>query len=66
MGKYSLVEFHMIIPYNTIEGKYVVMGYFSCLLLILFLFISKTTKKRVNTDFRIIKPVKTTADTKRE
>ena len=26
MGKYSLVELRMVIPYDTIEGQYVVTG----------------------------------------
>ena len=39
MGKYSLVELHMLIPYNTIEGQYVVTGDLSCLSLLFFLFI---------------------------
>ena len=37
MGKYSLVERRMVIPYDTIEGKNVVTGNLSCLSLFLFL-----------------------------
>ena len=39
MGKYSLVEPHMVIPYDTIEEKYLVTGNLSCLSLFLFLYI---------------------------
>ena len=37
MGKYSLVETHMVIQYNTIEEQYVVMVNLSCLSLFLLL-----------------------------
>ena len=37
MGKYSLVENRMVIPYDTIEGQYVVTGNISCLSLFFFL-----------------------------
>ena len=37
MGKYSLVERRMVLPYDTIEGKNVVTGNLSCLSLFLFL-----------------------------
>ena len=37
MGKYSLVERRMVLPYDIIEGQYVVKGYLSCLSLFLFL-----------------------------
>ena len=39
MGDYSLVERRMVILYDTIEGKYVVMGNLSCISLFLFLYI---------------------------
>ena len=66
MGNYSLVERRTIIPYDTIEEQYVVTGNLSYLLLFLFLYIQKTAKKGVNTDFRLYKPVKIAANTKRE
>ena len=31
MGKYSLVELLMVLPYDTIEGQHVVTGNLSCL-----------------------------------
>ena len=37
MGKYSLVEHRMVLPYDTIEGENVVTGNSSCLSLFLFL-----------------------------
>ena len=37
MGKYSLVERHMVIPYDTIEERYVLTGNLSCLSLFLLL-----------------------------
>ena len=37
MGKYSLVEHRMVLPYNAIEGKNVVTGDLSCMSLFLFL-----------------------------
>ena len=37
MGKYSLVELRMVLPYDTIEGKNVVTGNLSFLSLFLFL-----------------------------
>ena len=64
MGKYSLVERRMVIPYDTIEGKYVVAGNLSYLSLLLLLSIWKTTKKSVNTDLCIYKPVRITANKK--
>ena len=39
MGDYSRVERRMVIPYDTIEGQYVVTGDLSCLSLLFFLFI---------------------------
>ena len=66
MGKYSLLEHHMVIPYGTIEEKYLVTGNLSCLSLFLFLSTKKTNKKSVNTDFRLYKPVQITENTKRE
>ena len=66
MGKYSLVERRMVIPYDTTEGKYLVTENLSCLSIFLLLYIQKTTNKRVNTDFRLYKPVPITANTKRE
>ena len=66
MGKYSLVECRIVIPYDTIEVQYVVMGNSSYLSLFLFLYISNTTKKRVNKDFRIYKPIQITANTECE
>ena len=66
MGKNSLVRRHKVILYDTIEGQYVVMGILSCLSFFLFLSIYKTTKKRVNTDFYLYKPVQITATTKYE
>ena len=49
MGKYSLVEHRMMIPYDTIEGKNLKTGNLSYLSTFLFLSIQKTTKKSVNT-----------------
>ena len=37
MGKYSLVERRMVLPYDTIEEQYVVTGNLSCLSIFLFL-----------------------------
>ena len=31
MGKYSLVEHRMVLPYDTIEGKNIVTGNLSCM-----------------------------------
>ena len=40
MEKYSLAERHMLIPYNTIEEQYLVMGNLSCLsLFLLFIYL---------------------------
>ena len=64
MGKYSLVERHMLIPYNTIEGQYVVTGDLSCLSLFLFLSIQNNSKKRVNKYVCIYKTVLIMANTK--
>ena len=61
MGKCLLVERRMVLPYDTIEGQNVVTGNLSCLLLFLFLSILKTTKKSINTYFRLCKPVRITA-----
>ena len=66
MGKYSLMEPRMVIPYYNIEEKYAVTGNLSCLSLFLFLSISNNTKKSVNTNFCLYKPVLITANTKRE
>ena len=66
MGKYSLVESRMVIPYDTIEVKYLVKVDLSFMSLFLFLSIKNTTKKRVDTYFRIYKPVQITGKTKRE
>ena len=37
MGKYSLVERRVVIPYDTIEEKYVVTVDLSCLSLLFYL-----------------------------
>ena len=66
MGKYSLVERRMVLPYDIIEGQNVVMGNLSCLSLFLFLYILRTTKKSVNTNFCLYKPLRITANTKCE
>ena len=39
MGKYSLIERRMVLPYDTIEVKNLVTGNLSCLSLFLFLYI---------------------------
>ena len=39
MEEYLLVERYVVLPYNNIEGKNVVMGNLSCLSLFLFLYI---------------------------
>ena len=56
----------MVIPYDTIEEKYLVTGDLSCLSTLFLLSIEKNTKKSVNKDFLIYKPVRITANTKRE
>ena len=66
MGKYSPVERLMLIPYNTIEGKYVVTGNLSFLSIFLLLYIYKTTNKSVDTYFRPYKPVRIRENTKCE
>ena len=66
MGKYSLIEYCMVILYDTIEEKYVATGNSSCVSLFLFLSILKNTKKSVNTYFRLYKPVWIMVNTKRE
>ena len=37
MGKYSIVERRMVLPYDNIEGQNIVTGDLSCLSLFLFL-----------------------------
>ena len=66
MGKYSLVEHRMVIPYDTIEEQYVVTVNLSCLSLFLFLSIKNTTKKSVNIYFCLYNPVQIMANTKCE
>ena len=39
MGKYSLVELRMVIPYDTVEEECVVTDNLSCMSLFLFLYI---------------------------
>ena len=56
----------MVILYDTIKGKYVVIGHLSYLSLSLLLSIYQTTNKIFNTDFRIYKPVQITENTKCE
>ena len=36
MGKYSLIELYMVIPYNNIKVQYVVTADLSCMSLFLF------------------------------
>ena len=61
MGKYSLVERCMVIPYNTIEGKYCSGRGFMLYANFLIIIHLNTTKKRVNKDFHIYKPIQITA-----
>ena len=56
----------MVIPYDNIEVQNVVTGNLFCLSLFLFFSIYNTTKKSVNTYFRICKPVRIMAHTNRE
>ena len=66
MGNYSLVEHHVVIPYDTIEEQYVVTVNLSCLSLFLFLSIKNTTKKSVNIYFCLYNLVQIMANTKCE
>ena len=66
MEKCLIIERRMLLLHNNIEGQYVVTGNLSFLSIFFFLSISKSTKKSVNIDFRLYKPVRITANKIRE